>query len=155
MAMQLCYAGRMGTAESGEAERIALNLIRSASRFTRLAGRVPGVHYSAIAWRVLSDLESAGPTRVSELAAQQRVAQPTMTSLVNRLESEAWVERAPDPDDGRATLVGATAAGLVALHDYRRASAARIAPGITELSEGDRRSLARAAELLQQLGDSL
>lgn len=139
----------------GELDGLALELIRSAARFTRLAGRVPGVAYSAVAWRVLSDLEADGPARVSALAEQQRVAQPTMTALVQRLEGEGWVVRGPDPDDGRATLVRATPTGLEALGGYRRAAAGRIRPSLAGLSADERETLARAARLLQRLGDGI
>lgn len=138
-----------------ELDELALELIRSAARFTRLAGRVPGVAYSAVAWRVLSDLEADGPVRVSALAEQQRVAQPTMTALLRRLEGEGWVVRDPDPDDGRATLVRTTPAGLAALDGYRRAAAGRIRPSLARLSADERRTLVRAARLMQRLGDSI
>ncbi len=136
-----------------ELERRAVELVRSSARFTRTVGRVPGVVYSSVAWRVLADLELQGPTRVSELAQQQRVAQPTMTSLVHRLEGEAWVERQPDPSDGRAALVALTEAGAVALQGFRRAAAERIVPLLAHLSAEDQAILDRASELMQQLSD--
>lgn len=136
-----------------ELEHRAVELVRSSARFTRTVGRVPGVVYSSVAWRVLADLELQGPTRVSELAQQQRVAQPTMTSLVHRLEGEAWVERQPDPSDGRAALVALTEAGVVALQGFRRAAAERIVPLLAQLSAEDQAILDRASELMQQLSD--
>lgn len=102
---------------------------------------------------MLADLEMQGPTRVSDLAQQQRVAQPTMTSLVHRLEGEAWVERQPDPSDGRATLVALTASGVVALQNYRRAAAERIVPLLAQLGAEDQAILTRAADLMQRLSD--
>lgn len=141
------------TAGADDLERRAVELVRSSARFTRTIGRVPGVVYSSVAWRVLADLELQGPTRVSELAQQQRVAQPTMTSLVHRLESESWVERQPDPSDGRAALVALTEAGAVALQGYRRAAAERIVPLLARLSESDQAILERASELMQQLSE--
>ena len=109
--------------------------------------------YSSVAWRVLADLELQGPTRVSELAQQQRVAQPTMTSVGNRREGEAWGERQPDPSDGRAAFVALTEAGAVALQGLRRAAAERIVPLLAQLSEADQAILDRASELMQQLSD--
>lgn len=141
--------------EREQLDRVSLELIKSASRFTRLAGRVPGVVYSSIAWRVLSDLESDGPARVSELAQRQRVAQPTMTALVQRLEGEGWVDRHPDPADGRAALLAITRDGDRALDEYRRAAAGRITPHLAELGEADQLALARAAELMQSLGERI
>ena len=134
---------------------LALELIRSAARFTRLAGRVPGTAYSAVAWRVLADLAGERPMRISELAQLQRVAQPTMTALVQRLENEGWARRAPDPADGRATLVHVTPAGETALADYRRSAAKRVTPLLADLEPADRAALTRAAELMQHLGDAI
>ncbi len=131
----------------------AVELVRAAARFTQTVGRVPGAVYSSVAWRVLADLETDGPARVSELAAEQRVAQPTMTSLIHRLEAEAWVERQPDPSDGRAALVVLTRAGSLALLDYRRAAAERIVPLLAQLGAADQETLARASELMQLLSD--
>lgn len=102
---------------------------------------------------MLSELSVGGPTRVSDLAQQQRVTQPTMTSLVHRLEGETWVERQPDPSDGRATLVVLTETGAVALREYRAAAAAQIVPLLAQLDDEDQAILARASILMQQLSD--
>lgn len=48
-------------------------------------------------------------TRVSELAAQARVAKQSAAFLVEQLEAAGYVERVPDPADGRARLVRLTA----------------------------------------------
>lgn len=58
-------------------------------------------------------------TRVSELAAQARITKQSAAFLVDQLESAGYVERAPDPTDGRARLVRLTAraAEVVAVAD--------------------------------------
>ncbi|UOR02153.1 MarR family transcriptional regulator [Leucobacter allii] len=137
------------------ADALALDLTRVTGRFSRIAGRVAGGGYSLIAWRVLAELEHAGAARVSTLAHQQRVAQPSMTGLVQRLEGEGWASRAPDPEDGRATLVSVTAEGRAALDAYRAAAADRVRPHLDALSAFDRATLARAAELMDELGDRI
>lgn len=76
-----------------------------------------------------------------------------MTSLVHRLEGESWVERQPDPSDGRATLVVLTETGAVALREYRAAAAAQIVPLLAQLDDEDQAILARASILMQQLSD--
>ena len=144
---------QVGTAS--ESDALALDLTRITGRFARIAGRVAGGGYSLIAWRVLAELEQSGGARISALAHQQRVAQPSMTGLVQRLESEGWVRRAPDPVDGRATLVSLTDDGLAALGAYRGAAAERVRPHLAALSDFDRATLARAAELMDQLGDRI
>ncbi|SDQ06520.1 DNA-binding transcriptional regulator, MarR family [Leucobacter chromiiresistens] len=153
------FSNAQGTDASGadasDSDALARDLTRVSGRFARIAGRVAGRGYSLIAWRVLLGLEQSGPARISTLAHEQRVAQPSMTGLVQRLEGEGWVARAPDPADGRATLVSITPAGSAALVDYLGAAAERLRPHLEALSEFDRATLARAAELLHQLGDRI
>jgi DNA-binding MarR family transcriptional regulator len=50
-------------------------------------------------------------TRVSELAARAQITKQSMAELVAHLERHGYVERVPDPADGRAKLVRATARG--------------------------------------------
>lgn len=57
--------------------------------------------------RLLARLGPHG-TRVTELAAQARVTKQTAGHLVDQLERAGYVERVPDPADGRARLVVAT-----------------------------------------------
>ena len=47
-------------------------------------------------------------TRVSDLAAQARVTKQSAATLVEQLETAGYVERVPDPTDGRARLVRLT-----------------------------------------------
>ena len=47
-------------------------------------------------------------SRVSGLAAQARVTKQSAASLVEQLEKAEYVERVPDPTDGRARLVRLT-----------------------------------------------
>ncbi len=47
-------------------------------------------------------------SRVSDLAEQARVTKQSAAFLVDQLEAAGYVERAPDPTDGRARLVRLT-----------------------------------------------
>ena len=47
-------------------------------------------------------------SRVSDLAEQARVSKQSAASLVEQLEKAGYVERVPDPTDGRARLVRLT-----------------------------------------------
>src|SRR5262249_55163871 len=53
----------------------------------------------------MSTLDRTGPMRLTDLAAIEGVAQPSMTSLVTGLERSGLVERRPDPNDRRVVLV--------------------------------------------------
>ena len=47
-------------------------------------------------------------SRVSDLAEQARITKQSAASLVEQLEKAQYVERVPDPTDGRARLVRLT-----------------------------------------------
>jgi DNA-binding MarR family transcriptional regulator len=59
---------------------------------------------------VLQFLDDAG-TRVSVLAARAQMTKQSMAQLVAHLEAHGYVERVPDPADGRAKLVRSTPRG--------------------------------------------
>lgn len=54
--------------------------------------------------RLMMGLDPEG-TRLSVLADRAQIAKQTATALVDRLERAGYVERVPDPSDGRARLV--------------------------------------------------
>jgi DNA-binding MarR family transcriptional regulator len=55
-----------------------------------------------------------GGSRVTELAQLAQVSKPTVVYLVNDLERLGYVERVPDPADGRAKLIRMTLRGAEA-----------------------------------------
>lgn len=60
--------------------------------------------------RLLAGIDEGG-TRVGLLAERARVAKQTAVSLVDHLVAAGYVQRVPDPSDGRARLVRLTAEG--------------------------------------------
>jgi DNA-binding MarR family transcriptional regulator len=94
------------------------------------------------------------PHRITELAALEHVAQPTMTVLVSRLEGRGWVERAADPDDRRAVNVTLTRAGAKLLEELVARRTATLAARLAALSEAERQTLARALPLLDRIAES-
>src|ERR671910_2693294 len=69
-------------------------------------GDVRPAHYA-----VFRFLKPAG-SRVAELAEEARMTKQSMGELVAYLEQRGYVERLPDPRDGRARIVVWTEAGL-------------------------------------------
>jgi DNA-binding MarR family transcriptional regulator len=67
-----------------------------------------GVHPSHHA--LYENIDPEG-TRLTELAARAAMTHQSMGELVASLERGGWVERRPDPTDGRARLVCLTPAG--------------------------------------------
>ncbi|HEX5437043.1 MAG TPA: MarR family transcriptional regulator [Gemmatimonadaceae bacterium] len=102
----------------------------------------------------LSVIVFAGPITLGRLAAAEGVRPPTMTRLVQALETDGLVTRATDPGDARFTHIRATARGRSLLATGRRRRVAVLAREIAALSAGDRAVLARAATLMEQLADT-
>lgn len=59
---------------------------------------------------VFQFLDTEG-TRVSDLAQRAQITKQSMAELVAHLERHGYVERVPDPKDGRAKLVRSTPRG--------------------------------------------
>ena len=117
----------------------------------KAVGRVQRHELSRTAASVLASLRDGGPQRITALAASEAVAQPTMTTLVGRLERDGLVARGGDPDDARAVLVSLTPEGLIRLKRIREARAAAIDARLAELDPDEREALAAAMPALEKL----
>jgi len=60
----------------------------------------------------LAQLVASGPLSQSELADRLSITRATGVRLVDRMERDGWVERQPDPRDGRIKLVAPTKKAL-------------------------------------------
>ena len=96
------------------------SVLRSAARLTRWASRTASFDVPMAQARLLALVEELGPARISTLAAADHCSQPTMSTQLQRLETEGWAERVVDPGDARASLLSLTAAGRAALDPLDR-----------------------------------
>lgn len=103
----------------------------------------------------LSVLVFAGPQRLTRLAAMEQVRPPTMTKVVAGLEGAGLARKRADPDDARAVCIEATARGRALLIEGRRRRVALLAYGLAGLTPAERRLMARAAVLLEQVAAGL
>jgi DNA-binding MarR family transcriptional regulator len=141
-------------ARSRQLEEIAEALPQRASELSQIFLTRSSVCVSRTEVGVLRRL-AVGPRRISELAVDERVTQPGITLLVNRLEQRGWVQRAADPRDGRAVLVGLTPAGEDALARLRAEYRALLHEEMAGLDDGDVETLAHAVQILDQLIEKL
>jgi DNA-binding MarR family transcriptional regulator len=100
-------------------------------------------------------LLSSGPRRITEIASIERVTQPAITLLVNRLAERGWVQRVADPSDGRAVLVSLTSEGAEAFAQLRAEYRAMLHAEMAMLPDEDVDTLARSVEILDELIERL
>jgi DNA-binding MarR family transcriptional regulator len=98
---------------------------------------------------------AARPRRITELAARERVTQPGITLLVNRLAERGWVERHSHPEDRRVVMVELTSEGRRVHERLRAEYRALLHEDMATLPDADIQTLARAIEILDQLIEQL
>jgi len=99
-------------------------------------------------FRVLSYLAEA-PMTVSDVARRRRVSFQSAGELVQALVERGWINRIPDPNDRRQSLLHLTDAGQ---QEYERAQEhmlERISKMVENLPEEDQVLIRRAMSLLQ------
>jgi DNA-binding MarR family transcriptional regulator len=135
------------------ATTLAADLDARLLRLYWLVGRDAGRDLSRTASSVLATLRDAGPRRITELAASEAIAQPSVTTLVGRLERDGLVRRAPDPADARAVLVHLTDAGRERLAAMRASRTAVVEQRLGALTADERALLEAALPALDKLID--
>jgi DNA-binding MarR family transcriptional regulator len=134
-----------------ETPDLASRLERAIARVTQLlrANTHPGRSVGALL--TLRRLDDEGPLRITDLAAAELVAQPTMTGIVRRLELDGLVQRTPDPADARAARIALTDAGRAELAAVRAKRAAVLEQRLDRLDDNARAALVAALEPLDDL----
>ena len=92
-------------------------------------------------------------TRLTDLAEQAQVTKQTAGFLVDQLERMGYVDRTPDPSDGRDRLVRISARGEQARAAARRAEQRIEAEWRAHLGERRYRGLRAALEALREVTD--
>lgn len=126
--------------------RDAITRFNRRVRQTRPVGDLTGSQLSA-----MTSLELAGPLTPRELAETERVQPPTMTKIVAKLEERGLVRRTPHPTDRRQVILAVSEAGREVLARNERARDQWLTPALAGLTPEERDTLARAAEILEQL----
>ncbi|MFG6504008.1 MarR family winged helix-turn-helix transcriptional regulator [Microbacterium sp. P05] len=102
---------------------------------------------------VLAALKMHGPHTLSELAARERVTAPSMNRTVNSLEEAQLLSRTPSDDDRRKIVVALTDEGRAVVEETARRRDAWLESALGEVSEPERETLARAAEIMRRMAD--
>ena len=130
------------------AARLRFAIVRTARRLRQEAAG-GGTELSPNSASTLATVERHGPLTPSELAEIERIKRPTATRTLGVLEEAGLVDRAPDPSDGRSSLVSINTAGRERLRRLRGRKNAYLARRMRDLPESDVVTLERAAEILE------
>jgi DNA-binding MarR family transcriptional regulator len=104
---------------------------------------------------LLQVLAEHSPTRVSDLAARQRLAASTVSGLISQMISAGLVAREVDPGDRRASAVTLTDGGRDQLAAWTTAHERRMDEALDSLGAADRDALAAALPALFRLAERL
>ncbi|MCB0876163.1 MAG: MarR family transcriptional regulator [Solirubrobacterales bacterium] len=132
---------------SEQAARLRLAVNRMARRLRQEANSDLG----PASISALATIERSGPLTPSELARIEGIQRPTATRILGRLADTGLVTRTADPSDGRCSIVQITGDGRKALTRLRKRKTAYLARKMRALPDDDVATLARAAEILEQV----
>jgi DNA-binding MarR family transcriptional regulator len=99
----------------------------------------------------LSVIVFGGPLSLGDLAAAEQVRPPTMTRIVNALETQMLVTKQRDQTDGRSIRLAATAEGKALLMEGRKRRVDALANQIASLSDENQRCLSEASRILAEV----
>ena len=134
-----------------ETPAIAARLRISATRLARQLRQESDAGLSPSQLSALTTIERCGPMTLGALAEQERVAPPSVTKVVTKLEAAGLVERKLDERDRRVAWVSTTAAGANRLARIRQRKNVWLAARLGQLDDDQRRRLADALDVLDTL----
>jgi DNA-binding MarR family transcriptional regulator len=132
------------------ASRLRVALWRATRRLRRESD--PGMTLTTHA--ALVTIEMHAPITPGQLAAHEGVRRPTMTRTIQGLLERGLITRAPDPLDGRVSWLQISPEGKRLLNRARLRSDAFLSARLKRLTQQERETLAKAAELLDRLAEA-
>ena len=127
--------------------------------FSRLRRRYRGLaltdDLSGSQAAVLTRLHKEGPSSASVLAGAEAVSHQAIGAILTVLDTRGFIERSPDPNDGRRQLISLTPAGVARAENTTSAREEWLARALQDrLTEGERRAVRHAMALLDRLAES-
>jgi DNA-binding MarR family transcriptional regulator len=132
---------------------VALLLRRSRAISGRLAGELHR-DLDGAAYGLLVLLDDSGPLRASDVVSRLGLDKSTVSRQVASLVDLGMVERAADPDDGRAQVLSISAEGHRRLSEVRDARRVRWEADLADWPTSDVATLAALLNRLNRLGEA-
>ena len=130
---------------------LAARLRLSATRLARRLRQEADSGLTPSQLSALAAIDHRGPLTLGALADYERVAPPSITKLVAKLEAEGLVVRTADPGDRRFVHVAITDVGRSRMNKSRQRRTAWLAARIRELDDDQRERLMAALDVLDEL----
>ena len=137
--------------EAVDVGAMAAHLRISATRLARLLRRQGDTGLSPSQLSALTSVEAHGPMTLGALADHERVAPPTVTKVVGKLEELGLLVRRADASDRRVCRVSITDAGTALLAEVRQRKDVWLAARLAQLDDDRQARLAGALEALDAL----
>lgn len=130
---------------------IAARLRLSATRLARQLRQQSDIGLTPTQLSALTAIHRDGPLTLGALAEQERVAPPTITKVIGKLEQQGLVVKQIDADDRRVCRVATSPDGEALLAESRQRKDAWLTNRLTELNTAQRKRLAAALDALDLL----
>lgn len=130
---------------------MASRLRLSATRLARQLRQNASTGLTPTQLSALASVDRRGPLPLRELAEHERVAPPTITAVVGKLEAAGLLRRTTSTRDRRSSLVAITDEGRALLDENRLRRDAWLAVRIEALPATQRTRLAAALDVLDAL----
>jgi DNA-binding MarR family transcriptional regulator len=121
----------------------------------RLRPTVAGSGLTPTRASVLFTVVRHGPIRLSDLAEREDLNPTMLSRVVGSLVQDGLMARVPDPQDGRAALAQATAAGRRLRDKIQRERNEALGAELARLDAADLATLERALPILEELTELL
>jgi DNA-binding MarR family transcriptional regulator len=145
------YYAAVGTGTVIDTVELAADVRTSVWRLGRRLRREADTGVTPTLYASLSTIERHEPVTAGQLALHENVRKPSMTRTIAALVEQGFIDRIPDPLDGRVTWLRTTVEGRRLLRRARRRSDEYLARRLSTLTRAERDTLERAAVLLARL----
>jgi Transcriptional regulators len=129
----------------------ASHLSLSVFRLARKLRREGASEITPTLLAALSTIERHGTMTAGTLATHEQIQKPTCTRVIADLLALGFIDRVPDPLDGRVAWVQVTASGRKLLQRVRLRRNAYLAKRMKRLNADELETLERAADILERL----
>jgi|tagenome__1003787_1003787.scaffolds.fasta_scaffold20968789_6 DNA-binding MarR family transcriptional regulator len=153
MTANIAPGARPKTDANLDTAAVAARLRLSATRLARRLRQESDAPLTPSQLSALATIERHGPITLGALAERERVAPPSVTKVVTKLEAAALVERRLDDADRRVAWVSITAPGTALLSKIRQRKTAWLASRLARLDAEQVRCVAAALDALESLMD--